>query len=520
MKRTLLVLAGAFVLAGPVGPTVTGLIAPAPVAVAQDNPFAEWDKRMQKSLDGGAKEYIKLAQKCDKKGLEGTGMLTRLKVFTFRPNHAEMREYFGFEKDPNTGRWVQDEARKFVLQGEKIDEDDPLDAGYEKWLAKSTKTVLKKMRSMALKAQKGAVEDPDNAAAWMERARTAWRWVLKADRDNEQAHEKLDHPTFNGRYCTPYALPFLKAREERKRAAEKLGGKSYKTEPVEAEGMMVDAGLTGGGAQSEHLHVLATKGSEFAAEVIQAGEQGLEDLIETYGFPEIVKKRVRVNRFILCHEKKLTVQLLCKGMRWDVEKAEQWIGKGYSGSGTGNPGERFGTALNIPNGKDSVMNISVGKTAEHVGRELAIADVGQGVAAKAEDWVWTSMSYDATRRILGTASLVWAGDPKYGRKKFADRPGEDTWVLQARYNVEINDDPPLRRLPGLTIKEVDFKPADTVKAYSLLQFLFEWDKAKAQKFVWNALAKGTEEAVKLVYEMSMEDLDLAYHEWILETYAP
>ena len=134
-----------------------------------------------------------------------------------------------------------------------------------------------------------------------------------------------------------------------------------------------------------------------------------------------------------------------------------------------------------------------------------------------EDWLWQSMAYDQTKRILGTAHTLYAAEPKYGNKTIS-RPGLDVWIGVAKQDVEMERSPPFSVFPGLSIPKQSFKSPHVAKGYAVIQFVFEWDAAKAQKFIRHAVAQGTLQAVTDVYEMTMDEFDDQYEKWILETH--
>jgi hypothetical protein len=160
--------------------------------------------------------------------------------------------------------------------------------------------------------------------------------------------------------------------------------------------------------------------------------------------------------------------------------------------------------------------------AQHAAPSMAKADLGSSVKEEVDDWIWLSMGYDVTKRVLKSASTTWGTFGRYG-EAVEPRPGEDKWVELARRLVQADDDVALRRLVRYKFDKQEMKPQAQVKGWAFLQFLFEKDQKKAQAFMWNALANGTPKAVVDIYDpesadadKSMDKLDAEYREWILK----
>jgi hypothetical protein len=483
-------------------------------AVAKDTPES-WDKSFEGRLKKAAKRWIGLAKWCDKKNIEWTAMSLRRRVFVYTPDDEKVREQLGYVRAPD-GTWVWDEVQKDGILFGLVDEDDPIELKVQEKIEKETANCVKIFRAAARKAAKLSGEDPDNAGAWREREKTAWRWVLTADRGNQEAHKALGHPEFDGKFVSPYALPFLQNRKARKEAAAKVFAMTFPTEEVEVSGPFVKAGLTGAAVKSEHVLMQTVHGADFSKGMCLAAEKGLVDLIETYGFSENIKARATPKKISSVKDTEQYIKFLTVGCGWDEKKATTHSERYRGGTMVGG-GERMGVCENQPTGDDRAMNVVASFTIRSAGFAECVADVGAGRINEPEDWLWQSMSYDMTKRILGTAYLVWAGDPKYGRK-FVARPGQDVWIELARQNVEIGLDPAFGVFPGLEINEQEFKPEHTVKGHAVIQFVFEKDPAEAVKFIRHACAKGTFEAVKTVYGWTMEEFDQHWQQWILETH--
>lgn len=516
--------------------TVTGGVLPAaPCLAGPDQPAdlaAEWEGRFEKTLKDAAAEYGKIVKKYAEK-LEATSAYTRRRMLRYLPDDEENRKFLGYIKEKlNDGtenwKWVRNDIRRDQIN-EMSDLDDPKQTKYAKELADADKKVQSWFKGLAKKAmENGALKDASPDAKWPEKAQRAWERVLEVDdtagnKDAEEAHKALNHPKYDGKYVTPFKQQYVKARAERRKAGEKTMASAPKADAVEPDGMFVSSGLTGGGAKSAHMTINTTHGKETAIKFAQACEKSLSDLVDVVGFPEQVKERLPVSKLNVIKDPDEFRKLLTKGFGWKDAEVQRFID--HHMGGTGDKGEYVDTSSAGADGDDSCMNITA-RFATIAAQGAAKADLGSSVQEGADDWLWQSLGYDVTKRVNGTALTIWGAFGRYG-DAIEPRPGEDKWVELARRLVQTDDDIPLTRLPKLKLANQDFKGPQTVKGWAFLQFVFEKDPEKAKKFVWNALANGTAQAVAAVYpdsedapdpEKSMEKLDAEYRQWILKAW--
>ncbi len=467
-------------------------------SAADDITVPDWERQYDKALDFAVDELAKLSKWCVKEQLEWTSNYVRRRSFRYRPDHPELRAEFGYERDP-AGRWVQNDLRRDELRS-TIDINDPTSSGFDKNMDKLQAKVADRFKGLAVKADKMAASSGD--PQWKELAERAWERVLEADPDGKiakQAHEALKHPKFDGEYCSPFKLRFLKSRKERKQAGEALAAKQYDVEKVPADGLIPKSGLAGFGARSTHWVINTTHSQEVAIELAQWSERALEDIATQYGFPEqAVERRVFQKYDIVKPDGDELQQYLEKGAQWDRAKVTKYLEhfggmsaepRGFVSKGTG--GQDSWDLVCHETGHALVAGAMFAAMSD-LGARLGSTSRGNDV----ENWLQESVSYDSTRRLTGTTITTCGTFGRYGMN-LTPKPGQDIWILLARRQVEMDDDVPLSQLWHTEIN--DLKGPETVKGYALLQFLFEHDTTLAQKFVWHALAHGTPAAVMDVY---------------------
>jgi hypothetical protein len=307
------------------------------------------------------------------------------------------------------------------------------------------------------------------------------------------------------------------------------------------EGVLVAAGLTGGAAKSEHIEIHTSHGAEVAVRLAKMVERAIEDSIETYGYPETVKERPLLKKIHIVKDQEEFKRALASAGQNEAQ-IQRLVDMGIGGTGIG-PGEYITTNSAGRDADDAVMNIIQCLSLCRAARRMAIQDVGSPSGNDVEDWLWQTTGYDCTKRVLGTAILVWAQFGKYGRTN-KPRPGQDVWIELARMQVELDDDIALKRLYRLQMSQNQFKGPEVVKSYAFFTYLFEEDSEKARRFVWHALAQGTPRAAYNVYgadilgeERASEDvevndptgqtlppifaevldgLDVKYREWLIK----
>ncbi len=488
-----------------------------PQLAAAEDPVKEWDSRWTRAIKDAAKGYQNLAKWCEAKDLQATSLYIRRRVFRYLPDDEETRKYYGYEKQGST--WVMNDIRRDEIRS-AVDIDDPRQTAYQKQLDSFEKKIAGWFRSLAKTAEKNGTEDPSTAAGWKEKAGLAWERVLELDRDNEEAHKALGHPKFEGKYCSPFKLKYIEARTARKRSGEKTAATSPAVEPVEADGLIVAAGLQAGGAKSETVVVNTTHGKEVALRLAQSWEKAIADVLEMYGFDASVKGRLNYRKVDIVKDQPEFRQFLEKGAKWNAKEIQRHIDAGFGGT-TVAAGEQMFTHSAGVDADDGVMNLC-GLAMAYAARDLAVGDIGSP-NAKLEDWLWQSMGYDVTKRVLGTNLTVWGAFGRYGQNVHT-RPGEDLWIELARRQVEADDDVAISRLWRLELVKQEFKGPETVKGYALLQFVFERGPAEGQKFVWYALAQGTPAACMAIFPDSadqnaaIERAEAEYREWILKAW--
>jgi hypothetical protein len=501
-----------------------------------DDSVADWDKRWAKAIKDSANEYAKIVKKYEDE-LEATSSYTRRYILRYLPDDDETRANLGYIKEKlNDGtdgwKWVRNDIIRDRLR-ELSDLEDPKQTLYNKDLAAAHKKVGNWFKALARKATEyGAAKNASADGNWAEKTKMAWTRALEAlesdlsmesgkNKDADECHKALGHPKFEGKYVTPYKLQFQKARQERRRAGEKHAAVTVKADPVEPDGMFVSGGFAGGGARSEHMTINTTHGKEAAIQYAQDCERALIDIVEIYGFPETIKERLPCTKINFIKDKDEFRQFMEKAAGWKPAEVTKYIDAGLMG--VSHAGERITTSSPGGGARDAAMSLTTLHSV-NAAQGAARADLGSSVRDGIEDWLFTSMCYDVTKRVLGTALTTYGAFGRYG-DTVDSRPGEDKWIELARRLVLMDDDTPLAELPKRTLENKDLRAPQQIKGWALVQFLFERDPERAKAFLWNALANGTAAAVAAVYPddedspdpaKSMEKLDAEYREWIIK----
>lgn len=524
-----------------------GVYRPAAVLAADpaEDPVAEWDRRWDKAMKDSANEYMKIAKKWESK-LESSCTYCRRFALRYLPDDEENRKYLGYEpvmgSDGKRSGWQHNDIRRDQLR-EMTDLSDPQKTTYKKEKAEAERKILNWFKGLAKKAnENGAAKDASPDAKWADKSVKAWEKVLEMDdgfktdaaKDFDEAHKALNHPKYAGKYVSPFKLLFVKARDARKQLGEKEKASAIKpADACEPDGMFVTAELKGGGAKSTHFVVNTVYGKDTAIRLVQSAEKALNDLIEVYGFPPTMAERVSMKFNLINHGEEGDKQFhrfLEKGAGWKPAEVQRLLD--HNMGGTGVKGEFVSKSSGGEDADDLCMNTVASQlVAQRAAPAMAKADLSSGAKEQVEDWLWLSMGYDVTKRVLGTAHTTWGTFGRYG-EAVEPRPGEDKWVELARRLVQADDDVPLKKLVRLSFEKQEMKPQPQIKGWAFLQFLFEQDAKKAQAFVWNALANGAAKAVVDVYgsgeggdasattdvsdaEKAMDNLDAQYREWIL-----
>ncbi len=517
-----------------------------PTAQAADTTPADWEKQWDRKLKEAAKKYISLSNKCAKVGLERTGSMVRRHALRYQGEDSELRSYFGYEK--REGEWVV--ANEIVRDQLKalIDDADPNNAKFQKTLMRTHDTVAKLFKGLAAKATRMARDDAENKSKWEEFAIRGWQLTIESAAPGSklavEGHKALGHPKFGGKYVWPEYLDHVKARKESKLAGEAIAAKEYPTEPIEPEGLIVEAGFSPQGMKSKHFVINSTHGVEHAKRLAMWAERAVDDMIDRYGLPENVRERHGLRKLdILKGGDDELRQYLMKGAKWEKRRVDTTLKRGIHGtsaqSGTYVAGAGLGASA------DDIVIHRTSHAVTAATRALALADVGPHIGHdpnSTEPWLDETITSDVSRRL--TANVVWRciSFGRYGNDLPA-RPGTDVWISLARRQVVLDNDVDMKdlwRKPSMN--ELD--GPSTVKGYAMVQFLFEDDAVKAQKFIWHALAHGTPAGVVEVYgdwlgtpnpgapdadagramfmqpeyTDAMDELDRRYRKWILRSY--
>jgi hypothetical protein len=515
----------AFAVALAFGVTAGVAGAPAPVLAVGEDPVAEWDKQWQSALKDSAADYVKLC-KAFEANLEATTAYVRRRILRYLPEDEETRKYLGYTKArqaDGTDKWERVDIRKDEIAA-MVDLDDPKATKFPKQLTELDKKVANRFRGLALKAKENFAKDPSTDAGWQAKGARAWEKVVELDPKNDQAHKELKHEKYAGEYCSKFKIQFMKVRDARKQAGAKTANAKVDATPCDIDGAMVNAGLTGGGAKSAHMTINTSHGKDVAVRLAQRAEQALMDVCEIYGFPETIKERLNTNKISVVKDQEEYKTFLEKAAKWNKAQIQRYVDAGFFGTGFA-PGEFVSTRNNDAAADDQVMNLTA-NSASRAAQSAARAELASSVKDELEDWLWQSIGYDTTKRVLGTALTIWGAFGRYGQNVEA-RAGVDVWVELARRQVEEDNDVRISRLHKLKIEKQEFKGRETVKGWAFLQFLFEKDPATAKTFIWNVLANGTPAACATVYpdnpdapdpEKSMEKLDDEYREWITKAW--
>jgi len=526
-------LSGGLIMPRPLAAAPDGPGAPAPAATPDDG-ATEWNNRWEKTFKDAAKEYLNLSKKYETQ-LEASSAFVRWRILQYLPDDPETRAFLGYVKGRQADgkdAWERNDIVHDKLK-EMTDLADPKATKFGKDLTEADKKVANWFKGLALKAtENGAAKGALPESKWAEKAARAWERVLMVDDSAgnklaEDAHKALGHPQFDKKYVSPFKLKYLKARADRKAAAQKIV--AFVVKPCDEcplEGKMATAGLAGAGAKTTNMVVLTTLGKEQALQLVADCERSYHDLIESYGFPETVKERSGVKKINVVKDPEEFRKFLTKGEGWTDAQVNKYTDHGLGG--TSLAGEYITTSQAGAGAEDAMMNITA-MFALFGAQNIARADVGNtGKAAgdRVEDWLAESIAYDITNRVLGMKLTHWGAFGKYGDQVNA-RPGEDKWIELARRLVQTDDDVALSRLPKLKLENQEIKGPETVKGWAMIQFLFEKDAEKAKKFVWQALANGTPSAVLAIYpndesapdlDKSVEMLDEEYRQWIVKAW--
>lgn len=510
----------------------------APAALAQQQPpspedlAADYNKAHDRVLADSAKKYEELYKWATGKKLGFTAINVRRLVLRYDPDNEEVRKFVGYGKTPD-GFWIRNEARRDQIRDE-ADIEDPKAMKYpEKQLA-ADKSVIGLWKSLAGKCTKNMKDDAANAAAWEERAAACWERVLQVDGANEEAHKALKHPKFVGKYVRPEAIPFLKARDERKQGGLKRAQLAFPAKPVEGVSQLLgSAGLAGATAQTENFVVSTVHGKDVAARVAVWGERSLADFMAIHAPPEGLLDRLRGQQFSHCKDKEELKSILAKSGAMAPAELEKRL---PHMSGTNVGAEWLAVTTPGEDSDDHIVHYSLHNMTRAL-RQIAILDIGKPAGNNYEDWLGESVAYDVTRRLKGTTLWRCVAFGKYGND-LEPRPGQDIWMELAKRQVEYDDDVPLTRLWKLKLEDQTIRGPETVKGYAFLQYLFELDAEKARRFVYTAIVQGTPAAVLAVYADGdtrvppsdgvgdpqnpafgeMERLDAKYREWILRSW--
>lgn len=511
-RRLVLVLAVAG-LAAVLGATSAADRALVPAAHAQDKVdyAAEWDKQWERAFADAAKEYEKLYKFCMDEQLESTAVWVRRRVLKWRPEDQEVRKFLGYIKQPD-GVYTLNDDRKEQLR-QLIDVNDPKATKLGAKELAAQKKIRESFKSLAKKAiENGTKNEPAKAAEWKEKETRAWNKVLDVDSANEEAHKALGHPKFDGKYCTPFALDFLKARAERKKGGVARAQAEHPVQAGGTDGILKAAGIQGGSGTGKHFRIESAHGPDVAVRVAKWAERALEDFVVIHGIDPKFKEAVAGHKYDIVKEKAEMERVLTSA-GWDDKKIKKYL-EHFSGMGIG-AGEFAMHNSGSADADDMVMH-NVGHVCTGALSQMAAAELGGG-GGGIEDWLPEALAYDITRRLTGTTLTTCGAFGKYGNH-LTPKPNGDIWMEAARDQVDIDDDVPLRTLWKKKMDEQQIRGPETVKGYAFIQFIYESDPEKARDFVRRALAQGTPKAVEDVYQISMDELDAKYREWILKTW--
>lgn len=473
--------------------------------------LAAWDDAWAGALLASAAKYEALAKWCGAKKLPYSEFRIRALVLRYLPDDAAARADVGYVRGPD-GTWVRDEARHQAMRATS-DIEDPRAMKLHEKEAATNRSVVALWRRLPQQAARQVEADPPNADAWTERAARAWSRVLEADPSDEAAHKALGHPKFEGRYVLPEALPFLAARSERRRGGQMRANLRFPPERVATSGAFAAAGLAGGGARSAHAVVDSAHGADAAARLCVWTERAIADFGTVYGpAPAAAEPSAPVKLNVVPGKDELMRLLLSAG--WSDADAERFAS--FRRGGPGVPaGESTATSAGRADADDAAIH-AAGHALAAALRADAIRELGSPVP-HAEDWLVESVAHDLSRPLTGTTVVPCCAFGRYGFD-VESNPDADRWIVLAKRLVESDDDVPLTRLCVLTLARRELGGPETVKGYALLQFLFEWDAAKARAFVRTALAQGTTHAIDVVYHDSMDAIDARYREWLRVTW--
>ena len=551
-RWSLVLIVAAAALAAPatIGPLL-------PDADAADVTVEDWEKSWDRQLEAAAKKYDSLAKKCDKNGLERTGSMVRRHALRYLPEDPELRATFGYEK--RDGKWVV--TNEIVRDRLKalIDDEDPNDPKFQKRLKSTHDGVAKLFQGLAARADKAAKDaavSKDEAVKamvdqWKELAERAWTLCIESappeSKYADTGHKALGHPKFGGKYIWPEYLDHVKHRKDVKLAGESIAAKDdYEVGAVESEGVIIAAGFSPQGMKSKHTTVNTTHGADHAKRLCMWAERAMDDMIMRYGFPDTVKERHGLRKHDILQEGENEFrQYLEKGAKTPTARVDFLLKNGIHATGPdGEPGTRV-AAAGLGASADDIVIHNTGHALTRAAMHLAASDLGPQIGHDPnaiEPWLSETITSDMSRRL--TAEVLWRciSFGRYGND-LPPRPGTDVWIDLARRQVMVDDDVNLKDL-WKKAEMNDLDGPSTVKGYALFQFLFEEDSAKAQKFVWHALAHGTPAAVVAVYgewlgaaepgepdpeagrsifmtpayEDAMDELDRRYRRWIIKSH--
>jgi hypothetical protein len=490
------------------------LLAFSPLAGAgeEEEALAGWDRRFERAREFAAETYEKLARWADKNGLARSGARARRRILTIDPENTEARAWFGYEKD-ETGRYSWPPARREHFRELRDTTTDRRD-DFHRRLRLADRRVGDRLLALGNTADfrmRSGVAFPEK---WNERMFRAFTVLLRIAPREERARELLGHPEFEGRRVDPKALPFLKARAVRKRAGEAAALAGFEVADLGRHAGLAAIGIDAHGARTLHFTVYTSWGSERASELALAAERAMTEIIRVNGFPYGAAERKGLEFITILKDKAQLRTFLARNSDWKSDRIEHQLSRFTNAwFAPGCVAEHIAKKDRMV---DGVMHYACRTTVGAARRMFREEIAGEGEKIPdLEPWLLEALATDVVKRMTGESLTRFSEFPEYSHEKRTTK-GLDRWMALARERVANDDDVPMTRLVRLRL--IDLDAAAAVKAYAVLQYLFEGDAGRARKFVRLALVRGGEVAARGIYHLTLDELDTGYREWVILTW--
>lgn len=460
-------------------------------AADESDPLAAWDSEWKTSLAGTVAGHADLclvwAERCPMSVASA-----RFRILRVDPDHEATRTALGFvaAKDAaGAAVWNRTEAARDALR-RLADASDAEADEFAAMLRKADVAAAAKLAVLGRTAQERA--DAGGGAAWTERARRAWDAALIWDRENEAANRALGRPKFEGRFCDPADVGFLRARAERKKSREKeIAAAARAVFVTQQDGSLFGAaGLVGTAIATPRLRMETTLDAQRALVLVSEVDAATRILLADFGPPEATADAIRFAPIYVLKNATEARTLLEKGAGRRAAELEPGIGT------SGRVG--VGAWFVVGDSRDEVAARAI----DVLVRIAFGTSRGDAEPREAVAWIERGVADDLRSRLAAFAAPVSSSHGATMAKP------SDSALELARRMVETDDDLPVAALATASAEERR-SARWKAKARLFLQFLFERDAAKAREFVWTTKTGQPEEE---------EKRDAEYRRWVVGTF--